>query len=332
MNNNNDNNNNKGDRFMGNYKSGYDNFIFYGSWRETLEGFEEDFGEEYAYEALWNLMLCATAGDIKTNKKSIIKWINGSCVNNINSAKDRYARAVENGKKGGRPIEVDSEQITELKAEGLTNDQIANKLGCSTKTVQRALKKVDKTGQNLDIDIDNEIDIENDKEKDVDKENEIETYNSIYHNLDLISLIIKLFKNKNKYVDIQAKVKEQFRIDIQYDEIKNIIDNREQYEDDIEKDKRRREKAAKKEKERQYQYRAIPDVIDILAAKGINTTYDEIKTAYDEIDDSNIAFKWSIYDLKNDDSLYLIKPNMTFCEYANAVQRQKENIFGWTCP
>ena len=31
---------------MGNYNSSYDNFVFYGSWRETLEGFAEDFGEE----------------------------------------------------------------------------------------------------------------------------------------------------------------------------------------------------------------------------------------------------------------------------------------------
>ena len=308
---------------MENYKSDYDNFVFYGSWRETLEGFAEDFGEEYAHEALWNLMLCATAGDIKTNKKSIIKWINGSCVNNINSAKDRYAKAVENGKKGGRPTEVNSEQITELKAEGLTNTQIANELGCSTKTVQRALKEVDKTRQNLDIDIDNEIYI------DKDKENEIKTYNSLDRNLDLISLIIKLFKKKNKYTDIQTKVKEQFGIDIQYDEIKNIIDNREQYEDDIKKDKIRREKAAEKAKARQYQYQVIPDVIDVLAAKGIRTTYDEIKTAYDEMDDSNLAFKWSIFDLKNDDCLYLIKPNMTFSEYAKAVQKEKESINGW---
>ena len=307
---------------MGNYKSSYDNFVFYGSWRETLEGFAEDFGEEYAHEALWNLMLCATAGDIKTNKKSIIKWINGSCVNNINSAKGRYAKAVENGKKGGRPTEVNSEQITELKAEGLTNTQIANELGCSTKTVQRALKEVDKTGQNLDIDIDNDID--NDK----DKENEIETHNFLDHNLDLISLVIKLFKKKNKYTDIQTKVKEQLGIGIQYDEIKNIIDNREQYEDDIKKDKIRREKAAEKAKTRQYQYQVIPDVIDVLAAKGIRTTYDEIKTAYDEMDDSNLAFKWDVYDLKDDCFLYLIKPNMTFHEYAEAVQQQKENISG----
>ena len=45
---------------MGNY----DNFVFYGSWRETLEGFAEDFGKEYAQEALWNLMLSGTAGDM----------------------------------------------------------------------------------------------------------------------------------------------------------------------------------------------------------------------------------------------------------------------------
>ena len=72
----------------------------------------------------------------------------------------------------------------------------------------------------------------------------------------------------------------------------------------------------------------IPDVIDVLAAKGIRTTYDEIKTAYDEMDDSNLAFKWDVYDLKDDCYLYLIKPHMTFHEYAEAVQQQKEKIYG----
>ena len=49
--------------------SNYNNFVFYGSWREVLEGFREDFGDDYAKETLWNLMLMATAGDIETTKK-----------------------------------------------------------------------------------------------------------------------------------------------------------------------------------------------------------------------------------------------------------------------
>lgn len=41
----------------------YNNFIFYGSWRNTFEGFRKEFGDAYAYEALWNLMMMGTGGD-----------------------------------------------------------------------------------------------------------------------------------------------------------------------------------------------------------------------------------------------------------------------------
>ena len=58
--------------------SNYNNFVFYGGWREVLEGYREDFGDEYAKETLWNLMLMATAGDIETDKKSIINFVQGA--------------------------------------------------------------------------------------------------------------------------------------------------------------------------------------------------------------------------------------------------------------
>lgn len=292
--------------------SNYDNFVFYGSWRETLEGFAEDFGKEYAQEALWNLMLSGTAGDMETSKKSIINWVNGSCMDNINSAKNRYAKAVENGKKGGRPTEVDTTQITELKAEGLTHNQIATELGCSTKTVQRALKQVDKSGQNLDIDIDIDIDKDIDIEKE--KEKDIPT--------DVAIAIIDMFKAKNKYKDIQAKIKTDFNNNISFDDIKQVIDNKSSYITLAEKEK----ETKTKNYFRQVEYNCIPDVIEKLATYGIITSYDEVKTAYDEVQDSNLCSKWSVRDLVS--NCYL---NPTFIgdtkglkEYANKIVRSMD--------
>ena len=115
----------------------YDNFVFYGSWRESLEGFREEFGDDYAKEALWNLMLVATAGDIETERKSIIGFINGAVMPNVNKAKDRYAAAIENGKKGGRPKTVDADKVLELKQEGMTNKQVAERLGCSVSSIEK---------------------------------------------------------------------------------------------------------------------------------------------------------------------------------------------------
>ena len=69
-----------------NQNTNYTNFVFYGSWRETLEGFRDDFGEDYANEALWNLMLAATGGELETDKKSIIGFVRGACMPNVEAA------------------------------------------------------------------------------------------------------------------------------------------------------------------------------------------------------------------------------------------------------
>ena len=165
----------------------YDNFVFYGSWRESLEGFREEFGDDYAKEALWNLMLVATAGDIETERKSIIGFINGAVMPNVNKAKDRYAAAIENGKKGGRPKKIDDDRVLELKKQGMTNKQVAEALGCSISSIEKINaetrknqknqknqgiivienQETRKNQKNLDIDIDIDIDIEKEKEKDI---------------------------------------------------------------------------------------------------------------------------------------------------------------------
>ena len=121
--------------------SNYANFLFYGSWRETLEGYREDFGEEYAREALWNLMLMATAGDIETDKKSIIGFVQGACMPNIEAAQDRYERACANGQKGGRPKQLsslDDVQIATMRKQGVKQIDIAKAFNVSVDTIRRS--------------------------------------------------------------------------------------------------------------------------------------------------------------------------------------------------
>ena len=155
--------------------SNYNNFVFYGGWREVLEGYREDFGDEYAKETLWNLMLMATAGDIETDKKSIINFVHGACMPNIEAAQDRYEKAQLGGQKGGRPkllSDLDEKTIATLRKEGRTAVQIGQILGVSEKTIRRsngwkeyktyecAADKTDKTDaktQNPEIEIDKEI-------------------------------------------------------------------------------------------------------------------------------------------------------------------------------
>ena len=143
------------------------NFVFYESWIETINGFEEDFGKEYAMETAYALIHFATTGEVKTSKKSIQNWIVGSCMPNIISAQQRYDKAVQNGKLGGRPSIIDKERVLELRREGYTQNAIAEKLGCHVNSIRNILRPTI-TDNNL------ERDIERDKEKEKEKEVEVE--------------------------------------------------------------------------------------------------------------------------------------------------------------
>lgn len=123
--------------------SNYNNFVFYGGWRETLEGFEEELGKETAREALWNLMLCGTEGKeaIETDKKIIRGFILGSCMPNIEAAQDRYEKAQLSGQKGGRPKSITKEDnctIANMRQQGKKQSEIASLLGVSTDTIRRS--------------------------------------------------------------------------------------------------------------------------------------------------------------------------------------------------
>jgi hypothetical protein len=69
----------------------------------------------------------------------IVGIINGMCVDLIDRAKTRYAASVINGHKGGRPKKYDTAQIITLHNQGLSNQEIADSLGCNLRTVQRTL-------------------------------------------------------------------------------------------------------------------------------------------------------------------------------------------------
>lgn len=88
---------------------------------------------------------------------------------NIIAAKDRYTASVENGKKGGRPQTIDQNKVAQLREQGNTQKQIAKELECSDRQVRNILKEAEITGNNLNIDIDNN----NNKDNNNNIENEI---------------------------------------------------------------------------------------------------------------------------------------------------------------
>lgn len=117
----------------------YENFVFYGSWKEHLNGLKELCGEDVAKEVAWQIINYGTYKDFDTEDQKIINMVNGMCRDLINSAKKRREASIGNGKQGGRPKRYSDEAIIALHNQGLSPQDIAENLGCSVKTVQRAL-------------------------------------------------------------------------------------------------------------------------------------------------------------------------------------------------
>ena len=144
------------------------NMVFYESWLETVDAFEKMFGTDFAKETIYALVYLSIREEVKTENDLILGWIKGSCLPNIKAARDRYQKAVEAGKKGGRPKELDYEEIYRLKENGVSVKDIAEEMDLTEESVRCALKRYNRMGQkgqNLDID----------KEKDKEKETERET-------------------------------------------------------------------------------------------------------------------------------------------------------------
>ena len=121
----------------------YENFVFYGSWKEHLNGLKELCGEDVAKEVAWQIINYGTAKTFDTEDQKIINMVNGMCRDLIISAKKRRQASIENGKQGGRPKRYSEEQIIALHNQGLSVQEIADNLGCSAKTIRRALAVTD---------------------------------------------------------------------------------------------------------------------------------------------------------------------------------------------
>ena len=119
----------------------YENFVFYGSWKEHLDGLKDLCGEDVAKEVVWQIVNYGTSKEFDTDDQKIINMVNGMCRDLIESAKKRRSTSVENGNRGGRPKHFSDEEIISLYNKGLSEQDIADKLGCNIRTVQRAILK-----------------------------------------------------------------------------------------------------------------------------------------------------------------------------------------------
>lgn len=119
-------------------------FIFFESWERYLKTLSYDKDRAYVNEVCRAIVQYALYGECETQDETILQRIDAVCSDLMQSSKARYASAVANGRSGGRPVKYDANHIRQLRDTGMTYEEIANNLGCSVRTVQRALEDYNK--------------------------------------------------------------------------------------------------------------------------------------------------------------------------------------------
>ena len=154
-------------------------FVFYATNLEVVEALEQT-NPELANDFLKAIVEYGIYGEYKKGNPMIDALMIQTGFG-IDKAKDRYAAAIENGKKGGAPKKIDDNRVLELKNQGMTNKQIAKELNCSVSSIEKINAKNRKNRKNL-----NDNDNDNDNENENVNENE-----KINANEKMISLFAK---------------------------------------------------------------------------------------------------------------------------------------------
>ena len=119
-----------------------ENFIFIASWASTIESFDDMGQPELAGELAKQIIYYGTKGEMTTDNPMIKGIVEGMCVALIDGSKKKYQACKTNGNRGGRPESYPVEDMIKLRDAGLTNEEIADSLGCNVNTVIRKLKSL----------------------------------------------------------------------------------------------------------------------------------------------------------------------------------------------
>lgn len=126
-------------------------FVFYATYLEAIEALEGN--PECAAKLAKAIMEYGIYGEYDESDV-VVNALMVQIKLGIDNAKNRYEESVENGKKGGAKKKYSDDEIIRLVKEGMTHKAVAEQLGCSAKTVQRAVKeykdrtKLDTSGHN----------------------------------------------------------------------------------------------------------------------------------------------------------------------------------------
>lgn len=126
-------------------KEAKNTFIFFESWERYLKTLELDRDRAYVNEVCRAIVQYGLYGKVETTDDTILQRVDAVCADLMNNAKARYAAAIKGGHNGtgGRPTQYNPETIQALRKSGMSYQEIADELGCSVRTVQRALETND---------------------------------------------------------------------------------------------------------------------------------------------------------------------------------------------
>lgn len=116
-----------------------ENFLFLASWHDILEGYDAAGKPEIASEIAKQIIYYGVTGEMTSSDPIVTSTVTGMCATLIDKSKKRYNTCVANGKRGGRPKQYNPAEIIALRDSGLSDEEIAEQLGCNLRTVQRAL-------------------------------------------------------------------------------------------------------------------------------------------------------------------------------------------------
>ena len=308
--------------------NGYDSFIFYRGWAETAKGFAEDFGEDFAKEMIWALVCYICFGEIITEKKSIIKWIEGDCLRVIEAAKKRHDASIEAGKLGGRPSKINKDDVLALKQDGKTVKEISEILGCSRDGIEKILngsRQTDKPPTNLYVnedDNENENDYTNGNDDGVGLAEANKSANAGKSASAEVKLkVVQLFKKKYKYPEIQKVT------GLSFDKINSIIKDKEHWswwENEVKQAKEEEQSRRLREKQKTEEDNMLK-----IVREHCEEPIDEKEVLKHYCSES--MSEWYYSDLL---SFFKINPNKKYTRFrdlSNDIQHDKDEAFK-SCP
>ncbi len=121
--------------------SNKENFVFYASWIDIIKAYDAT-DTNFAGELAKQMIYFGVENKMSTDDPIITGLIQSMCATLIDKSKKRHRACIENGKQGGRPQKYSTEDMSRLRNQGLSDQDIADNLGCSVKTVQRKLAEI----------------------------------------------------------------------------------------------------------------------------------------------------------------------------------------------